>query len=228
MRFLVFHALLALAAGPAFPQAQPETPKPSSPFDKWENEIATLEKKIRGMKPGGIVFAGSSSIRLWDVKKSFPDLEIANVGFGGSIISENTHFAPRLILPLKPHTIVFYAGDNDIAKKLTPEQVSQDFMQFHKLITSKLPKTRIIFLPIKPSLKRWNMIEDQKKANALIKEYCDKYPELTYLDLVPPMLTKEGKPREELFVKDGLHLSPAGYEIWTKLITPELKNTKPE
>jgi lysophospholipase L1-like esterase len=36
------------------------------------------------------------------------------------------------------------------------------------------------------------------------------------------MLGADGKPRPELFVKDGLHLSREGYDVWNKLIRPVL------
>ena len=106
-------------------------PQPD-PFAKWEKEIAGIEKRLKDAppKPDGVVFAGSSSIRLWDVKKSFFDLAATNVGFGGSEIRDSTHFAARIILPCKPSAIVFYAGDNDVANKRTPKQVADDFAEF--------------------------------------------------------------------------------------------------
>jgi lysophospholipase L1-like esterase len=37
------------------------------------------------------------------------------------------------------------------------------------------------------------------------------------------MLGWNGKPRPELFVEDGLHMSPKGYEIWNMLVRPFLQ-----
>jgi hypothetical protein len=37
------------------------------------------------------------------------------------------------------------------------------------------------------------------------------------------MLDATGKTRPELFIEDQLHLKPAGYVIWTKVLTPYLK-----
>ena len=75
-------------------------------------------------------FARSSSIVLWDLKKWFPDKDYVNVGFGGSVIRDSTHFAPRILTPHKPGTIIFYAGDNDIAQNRSPDQVLGDFRAF--------------------------------------------------------------------------------------------------
>lgn len=187
-------------------------------FTKWEKDVAAIEKKHKDAKPGGIVFAGSSSIVKWNLKKSFPDLPVFNCGFGGNQIRHNTHFAERTIVPLKPEKIVFYAGDNDIGAKRTPEQVRDDFAAFVKLIHEKLPKTTIYYLPIKPSVKRWDMYETQKKANALVLELTKKDEQVKYIDIVPLMFGKDGKPDPELFVADGLHMSEAGYAKWNEMV----------
>ncbi len=216
-RLLAAALLLSLGA------ARAAEPVPD-PFAKWDKEIAGIEKRLKDAppKPGGVFFVGSSSIRLWDVKKSFPDLAAANVGFGGSEIRDSTHFAARILLPFEPGAVVFYAGDNDIANKRTPEQVADDFAEFAKSVHAKAPKCRILFVAIKPSPSRWKMYEAQSKANASIREFCAKDERRIYLDAVKPMLGDDGKPIPELFLKDELHLGAKGYEIWTAAVTKAL------
>ncbi|MFO0930746.1 MAG: hypothetical protein U0736_27570 [Gemmataceae bacterium] len=103
-------------------------PKPS-PFARWEKAIAAIEERDRKRPPadGTVFFCGSSSIVLWKLEKSFPDRKVSNRGFGGSMIADSTHFAARLILPYRPSAVVFYAGDNDLARGREPEQVADDF-----------------------------------------------------------------------------------------------------
>ena len=36
------------------------------------------------------------------------------------------------------------------------------------------------------------------------------------------MLTDKGEANPDLFVDDGLHMNQKGYEIWAKLVKPEL------
>lgn len=217
-------ALLAIASlcAPAFAQKDPKVP-PANPFEKWEKEIAAIEKRLKDSPPkkGGVSFAGSSSIRLWKLEKPFP--EAVNVGFGGSVVRDTTHFAGRILLPHEPATIVFYAGDNDIAGNRKPEQVRDDFQAFAKLIHDKLPKTKILWLAIKPSLKRWEMFGQQKAANALVKELCEKDSRLVFVDTVTPMLGTDGKPIPDLFVKDGLHMTDKGYALWNELVKKHTK-----
>jgi lysophospholipase L1-like esterase len=194
-------------------------------FGRWEKEIAAFEAKDAAVPPpkGAVLFAGSSSIRLWNLKKSFPDLAVINRGFGGSEIADSTHFAPRIVLKAKPRVIVLYAGDNDVANGKTADQVFDDFKDFADLIHKELPKTRIVFISIKPSLARWKMVGEQRKANGLIKAYCKKNDYLTYVDTAAPMLGEDGKPRQELFAKDGLHMNDKGYALWASLLKEHLK-----
>jgi len=36
------------------------------------------------------------------------------------------------------------------------------------------------------------------------------------------MLDAEGKPREDLFIADRLHMNRAGYDLWRRTIAPYL------
>jgi lysophospholipase L1-like esterase len=198
--------------------------EPKSPFAQWESAIAAFEKEDAKSRPpkGAVLFVGSSSIRLWKLDKSFPNLTTINRGFGGSQIADSVHFADRIVTKHEPRTVVLYAGDNDLAKGKSPEEVAKDFGSFVKVLREKLPGTKILYIGIKPSIKRWNLIESVRKANSLINEQCQNDERLVYVDPFPAMLGEDGKPRPELFVKDGLHLSEAGYEVWTKLLMPHL------
>jgi lysophospholipase L1-like esterase len=195
-------------------------------FTKWDKEIAAIEAKHKDAKPGGIVFAGSSSVRLWDLKASFPERAVLNCGFGGSEIRHSTHFAKRIIVPLKPSRIIFYAGDNDIAAKRTAEQVKEDFAAFVKAVRADLPTTRIDFLSIKASVKRWDMVTVQSDANAKVKAFVQADASLGYIDTVALLLGPDGKPEAKYFAKDGLHLSEAGYKKWTAAVEAHLLSTK--
>ena len=74
-----------------------------------------------------------------------------------------------------------------------------------------------------PSLARWKKFDEQTKANALVKAYCEREKGLTFVDVVPLMLGPDGTPIPELFVKDGLHMTPKGYEVWTAAVNKALK-----
>jgi lysophospholipase L1-like esterase len=217
----MFAVLLAAAVQP--PVAPP--PRSVDQFARWETSIVAIEKRLamNPPKPGGVFFVGASTIVRWDLKKFFPEAGYVNVGFGGSAIADSTHFAPRIITPFKPDVIVFYAGDNDVAGGRKAEQVAEEFKAFVLAVRKDNPSCRVYFLAIKPSIARWKKFDEQKKANALVQGFCEKGDRLTYVDVVPVMLGSDGMPIPELFVKDGLHLSPKGYELWTSVVNNALR-----
>ena len=197
-------------------------------FSRWEKAIAAFEQQDKKQPPpkDPVVFVGSSSIRFWDLAKSFPDLPAINRGFGGSELADSVHFAARIVLKYEPRLIVLYAGDNDIATAKTPEHVCSDFQSFARVIHDKLPKSRIIYLSIKPSPLRWGSIDRIRKTNALIEAECKKNDRLLYLDVATPMLGNDGKPRRELFGVDGLHLNAKGYALWAERLKPYLSASR--
>jgi lysophospholipase L1-like esterase len=190
---------------------------------KWEKEIRAFEASDRTNPPvkHGILFIGSSSIRLWKtLAKDFPGQPVINRGFGGSRIADSTALADRIIFPYEPRTIVFYAGDNDIAEGHTPEQVAADYRTFVETVRAKLPDTRIAFISIKPSPIRWNLRDKIESANRQIAAM--KGDGLVFIDSYNAMLGADGKPRTEMFTSDRLHMNAAGYKLWTALVKAQL------
>jgi lysophospholipase L1-like esterase len=169
------------------------------------------------------LFVGSSSIRMWQTAESFPELLVINRGFGGSHTSDVNYFAERIILKYKPGVIVFYAGDNDISADKPPQQVLDDFQELVSQVHERLPQTRIIYLPIKPSPARWPMWPKMQTVNAGVKKRSASDPRLIYADTASPMLDESGRPRPELFLADGLHLNATGYNLWTQILAPILR-----
>jgi len=170
-----------------------------------------------------ILFVGSSSIRMWRTREAFPDLPVINRGFGGSHISDVIHFASRIVLPYKAKTIVFYAGDNDIAGGKSAQRVLDDYRKFVAFARHDLPGVPIVFISIKPSGSRWSLWPEMKKANDLVKGFSATDARLFFADLARPLLGSSGEPDPELFLDDRLHLNARGYAAWTKTLKPSIR-----
>ncbi len=208
--------IVLLACAALFPAAEQAT------SDRWEKDIAAFEAQDAKALPrkNAVLFVGSSSIRLWNLKESFPDIETINRGFGGSEVADSVRYANRIVIPHAPRIVVLYAGDNDIANGKSPERVLADFKEFVAVVRDALPKTKIVYIGIKPSIQRWKLIGKIREANRLIREHiaAQKSDKLAFVDVDKPMLGDDGKPRAELLLDDGLHLNEQGYELWTNLI----------
>lgn len=204
--------------------AQEEKPDPDP--NRFSKEIERFIKFDRqnAVPENGVLFAGSSSMRMWMTRESFPDLPVINRGFGGAHISDVTFFADKIVHPYKPKVILFYAGDNDVAAGKSAEQVLADYQEFTKLVWEHSPQTALIFVPIKPSLARWDDWPEMKRANQMIEEYSNQESRLHYADTATPMLGEDGTPKKHLFIADGLHLSDSGYQLWGKIVRPFIDN----
>lgn len=194
-------------------------------FEKWEKEIAAYEQADRASPPpkGGLLFVGSSTIRLWRTLASdFPQHQVINRGFGGSQIADSTHFAERIIFPYAPRMILLRAGGNDIHAGKSPELVFSDFRAFVAKVHEKLPDTQIAYIALSPSIARWDEKEKGEALNRMIREYTREIAGLKYIAADSISLGPEGKPRPDLFVADKLHFSPEGYKLLAECVKPHL------
>ena len=200
-------------------------PSTESGPNQWEKTIGSFEEwdSKNTFASNAVLFVGSSSIHLWATRECFPEFVVINRGFGGSQISDVNYFAHRIVLPYRPKVIVFYAGDNDIAAGKSPKRVFDDFRKFVKLIHNRLPRTRIIFISIKPSPSHWSFWPLTKEANLMVKELSEKDGRVTFADIGTVLLGHDGKPNRQLYVNDNLHLNSKGYEAWTKLLRPMIE-----
>ncbi len=196
------------------------------PVDRWEADIAHFERADRAdpPEPGAVVFLGSSSIRLWEsLQDDFPGLRILRRGFGGSTIRDATRVVARIVVPYQPRLVVLYAGDNDLDEGRMPDQVRDDFVAFVERVRRELPDTPIAFIAIKPSPARAHLLEHARRANLAIAEWAKDRRELHFIDIFTPMLDGDGRPRDDLFTADRLHMNRAGYELWIERLAPVLR-----
>ena len=194
--------------------------------ERWESDIRRFEAADQQNPPpqNAILFIGSSGFTMWTtLAKDFPEHKVINRGFGGSQIADSVYFADRILFPCNPRLIVFRAGTNDLASGKTPEQVAADFKAFVTMVHQRLPKTRIVFMTLNPTIARWGNFAKETKTNDLIKASFANDKLVEFVDTVAPMLGADGKPRPELYGPDKLHNSRKGYELWISLIQPHLK-----
>lgn len=176
-----------------------------------------LNKKI-------VVFAGSSSIRMWkDVQDYFPNYNVINNGFGGSHFSDLIFYYDKLILKQKPEILFIYEGDNDIAGNKKPSLIKRQAKELYKKIQFDLPDTEIIFISPKPSIARANLKKEYEKLNRRLKKYCDRQKNLEFADVWYPMLDENGDVFQDIFIEDGLHMNKKGYDIWGRIISQYLE-----
>ena len=196
----------------------------SQSFEK-DIEVFKKQDSIAPPPTNAILFIGSSSFTKWeDVQDYFPSYTIINRGFGGSRLTDIMLYKDDIIFPYKPKQIVIYCGENDIASSdtITSRIVFKRFKDLFNSIRKNDPDVSVIYISMKPSISRWHMKDRMKKGNKLIKKYLSKKKKAKFISVWEAMLDENGKPDEQIFLEDKLHMNAKGYAIWQKLIEPYL------
>ncbi len=192
--------------------------EPAKP--RWEEEIAGIEAREEQTPAPehGILFTGSSSIRLWQtLAEDFPGQPVINRGFGGSQISDLIAYFDRLVRPGQPRQIVVYSGTNDIHDGESAAQVLADWAMLCGMIERELPGTKIALIAVAPNPARWEQREEQESFNAMAAAFCARNG-YDFIDVWTPMLGEDGTPSRDIYVDDQLHMNAAGYAMWREIV----------
>lgn len=191
----------------------------------FQNEVVALQQKYDTLWDSSkqtIVFAGSSTIRMWkNLESMFPEHQIVNSGFGGSQSTDLFNYYNELILRYNPKKVFIYEGDNDIASEKKTKAIIKTTRQIIDKIKEKNSNTQIVIIAAKPSIARWHLKRKYKKLNRNFRRLCRKESALEYADVWDVMLDNK-KVRQDIFIDDGLHMNSKGYDLWFTVIKPFL------
>jgi len=194
----------------------------------FANEISEFKHQdsLNFPSKNGILFIGSSSIRLWnDLEARFAGKPIIKRGVGGCELSQVVDFyTPYILFPYHPRKIFIYAGENDIAAGKNSAFVLDEFQKLWQMIRQQLPKAQIYFMSIKPSPSRARYFNEMINANKLIRAYLAGKPKSHFVD-VSSVIYKDNTsiPDSSLFKADYLHLNSRGYDRWQRVLKPYVK-----
>jgi lysophospholipase L1-like esterase len=151
---------------------------------------------------------------MWkDLNQRFPDKQIINSGFGGSQATDLEYFLNDLVLQYQPKKVFIYEGDNDIWAKKRPRQILATTGNIIGRIRANDPQAKIYLIAAKPSISRWRLKRKYKRLNRKFKRLAKDTDQLYYINVWSPMLNGR-KLKKDIFIEDGLHMNPKGYDIW--------------
>jgi lysophospholipase L1-like esterase len=220
-RYAAFALALLVLAAPAAAQTGTRA-NPS----RWEKDIRAFEAAdaVTPSPKSGIVFIGSSSIRMWtSLVTDFPGMPVINRGFGGAQLPEVTAYVDRIVTPYQPRQVIVYCGGNDINAGRTAGDVLADVQSLVRAIHAARPAVRIAYISIAPNPARWAQIDAVKAANQAVREWIATDSRLTFIDVYAAMLGPDGQPKPDIFLADRLHMNAKGYAIWRAIVGPHLR-----
>ena len=214
--------MLALAGVWVATQARAQSPELAAKFERQVNEYQAADRATPPPRDA-ILFAGDSQFYRWKtIHEDLPGYTLINRGIDSFQFRDLIHYVDRLVIPYAPRLIVLHVGGNDVHNGRTPAQVLEDFRTFVRRVRAKLPGVRIVWSSITPGPGRWDEAPQRRETNRVMREYIATQPDLGYVDLWDAMLTPDGKPREDIWVEDGVHPNHAGYLIRVQLTRPFL------
>lgn len=198
-------------------------------LSRYEKQNAELPPPAKGEKR--VVFMGNSITEGW--VRAHPDF-FKSHGYVGRGISGQTsyqfivRFRPDVI-NLLPALVVINAATNDIAENTGSYNEDITFGNIVSMVElAKANKIKVILTTTLPAAAfRWNpSITDApqkiKALNKRVEEYA-KANKIPYVDYYSHLLAADGESLDAKYTNDGVHPTPAGYDIMEALIQKEIK-----
>ena len=139
-------------------------------------------------------------------------------------MTDALYYFDRMVVKYAPSTVVVYEGDNDLAKGKSPEELAKEYEDFSNRLKKALPKTKLVYLAVRPSLSRIAIVDKQKQFNGWLEKYCKSQKGRFFLDMHSPFYLPDGTLMPDIFVADRLHLNEKGYQIFSAKIREFILN----
>ncbi len=197
---------------------------------KWENDVSILESLPVSESKKTILFAGSSSVKLWETVAvdMLPYQAIAR-GYGGAKLTDFVFYINRILKQHECGAIVIFIA-NDITGDSTdmrPDEILSLFKQTIRQIRKSHPRTPVFWIEVTPTPARWAHWGEISEASRLIRDFCNNKRNLYFIPTSQKFIGSDGKPVVEYFQKDNLHLNSTGYKLWSDCIKAELDEILP-
>lgn len=172
---------------------------------------------------GRVLFVGSSIFHRWtNLTTQMAPLPVVNRGVDGFMTGDVLRMVDPVVIPSRSKVVVYYAGSNDVDAGDTAAAIAGRIRQFVDRVTAALPATRIVFVSINRAPEkedRWDVVD---AVNNQIKAYAAQSEHLEYVDVNPALFNRDGTPRLDVYMPDELHLRPAAYEAFARILKPVL------
>lgn len=189
-------------------------------YDRYRQGHAPLPDSAGPQGECALWFIGSSSMRRWStVGQDMLPWIAHNRGMEGANYSAiRAHFVNERAKA--PGAIILYAGENDLANGIPVRAVVRELAMFAAETRAREGHIPLLLLSMKPSPKRARIFQDQLLFNRAARYLAKEDANLHYVDVTTPLV--EAARSTNLYLPDRVHMNPAGYAIWARIISREL------
>jgi len=179
-------------------------------------------------RPIDVLFLGDSITEFWETEgaaiwaERFAMLNAANFGVSTDA-TQNLLWRiteGHEIDGLSPKVVVLMIGTNNTTTN-SASGIADGVETIVRTIRARLPKSKILLLSVLPRELGGDAVNARSRsANAKFATLSNGQW-IHYLDMHDRFLDPHGRPSAEL-LQDGLHLSPAGYQVLADAVRPKL------
>lgn len=171
------------------------------------------------------VFVGSSILSEWpELPAAFPGIRALNSAVSGAQTPDLRERLDELVLRHAPRLVVYYAGSNDINADVAPATVVDNVIDTWERIRRRLADTAFVYLSIIRSPQKQDRLAAVDTVNVRLLRRAFGSPNFHFVDINPLLADANGQPRPEFYREDGLHLSPAAYQLLGAYLAPRLQS----
>jgi hypothetical protein len=172
---------------------------------------------------GGVLFVGSSIFHRWtNLTAQMAPLPIVNRAFDGAQTFALLSAFGSMVIPYGPKVVVYYCGSNDVDAGEPAAAIFERIRQFVDRVGTVFPASRVVFVSINRAPEkqdRWDIVD---AVNRRVEALAAGSPRLRYVDMNQILFGRDGQARLELYMSDQLHLRPAAYEEFARILKPVL------
>ncbi len=116
-------------------------------------------------------------------------------------------------------------GTNDLVGNSSAENAFAKYQEYLDGIRAENPLVTVFIESCTPTRPGSNVNNTKVTAlNAYMKSYCDKFPNMNYVDIATPLMDEKGYLSAGLSSDGSLHLTNKAYEIWANTIRAYITN----
>ena len=209
---------------PPIEVAVPETARTVLSYDQWLDVLKQEAIAVSAKNPERLTVLLGDSLSLWFPPEQLPsDRSWLNQGMSGETTAamlKRLNFLDET----KPQTILVMAGINDLKSGVSDADLLTNYRTMVQTLKQKHPDSELIIQSILPHGGEAMTVEERDRLLAVSNEQIFKLnqklatlakeEQVLFLNLNPLFSNNEGMLRSDL-TTDGLHLSPAGYLVWS-------------
>lgn len=198
--------------------------------DDWARHARFEKANGERTEAPRVVFIGNSITELWYLThpRFFDDRNFVGRGISGQVTAQILARFQADVVALRPEAVVILAGTNDIARnngKIAIEHIAENIFSMAEIArANRIDPIICSVLPAKAYGWRKEVTDAPQQIeqlNALLRTYAEAHG-IPYVDFHGRMADSEGGLPAEL-AKDGVHPTPAGYDLMEATIGPLLE-----